>query len=75
VRPVGTPAPVTTAHSAEFVFGFVLDGGITLSADGHGDRRLTEGDSFVVPAGLRHTLSSPTADLQLLDVSLPDNVT
>jgi quercetin dioxygenase-like cupin family protein len=74
VRPVGSPAPVTSAHTAEFVFGFVLDGAITLSADGHGEHRLTEGDSFVVPAGLRHTLSAATADLQLLDVSLPDDV-
>ena len=74
VRPVGSPAPVSTTHSAEFVFGFVLKGSITLAADGHGEHRLTEGDSFVVPAGLRHTLSAPSADLQLLDVSLPDDV-
>lgn len=75
VRPVGSPAPAGTAHNAEFVFGFVLEGGITLAADGHGEHRLHEGDSFVVPAGLHHTFSAPTTDLQLLDVTLPGDLT
>lgn len=74
VRPVGSPAPVSTSHSAEFVFGFVLDGQVTLTADGHGEHRLTEGDSFVVPAGVLHTLSNPTPEFQLLDVTLPGDV-
>lgn len=74
VRPIGSPPPSSSVHSAEFVFGFVLEGSVNLSADGHGDRRLGEGDSFVVPAGLRHTLSDASTDLQLLDVSLPDVV-
>lgn len=74
VRPVGSPTAVTTEHSAEFVFGFVLEGSVTLAADGHGEHRLCEGDSFVVPAGVGHTFSAPTPDLQLLDVTLPGDV-
>ncbi|MFM7687582.1 MAG: cupin domain-containing protein [Actinomycetota bacterium] len=74
VRPVGSAAPVSAEHSAEFVFGFVLQGGLTLTAEGHVEHRLTEGDSFVVPAGVPHTLSAPTPDLQLLDVTLPGDI-
>lgn len=71
VRPVGAPSPVTAQHDAEFVFHFVLDGAITLQrADGE-PLRLGEGDSFVMPANTPYTLSEPTSDAQLLDVTLP----
>ena len=72
VRPIGHTAPVTARHSAEFVFHFVLDGGITLQRADDASVRLGEGDSFVMPAQTRYTLSDPTSDLQLLDVTLPD---
>lgn len=71
VRPVGAPAPATTTHTAEFLFHFVLDGAITLQRDTDHPVRLTEGDSFVVPAHMPYTLSEPSPDLQLLDVTLP----
>ena len=71
VRPVGSPAPVTTSHDAEFVFTFVLDGAITLQRADDEPLRLGEGDSFVMPAHTPYTLSDPSADLQLLDVTLP----
>ncbi len=74
VRPVGSPAAVTTRHAAEFVFTFVLDGGITLQRAGDEPLRLDEGDSFVVPAHTDYTLSEPTSNLQLLDVTLPAEV-
>ena len=74
VRPVGSPLPVTTRHSAEFVFTFVLDGGLTLQRANDEPLRLHEGDSFVVPAHTDYTLSDPTSDLQLLDVTLPSEV-
>ncbi len=74
VRPLGSPAPVTTQHGAEFMFQFVLDGGITLQRADDEPIRLGEGDSFVMPAHMPYTLSEPTSDLQLLDVTLPDAI-
>jgi mannose-6-phosphate isomerase-like protein (cupin superfamily) len=71
VRPVGSPTPVTATHDAEFLFHFVLDGGITLQRGDDAPLRLGEGDSFVMPAHTPYTLSEPTADAQLLDVTLP----
>jgi quercetin dioxygenase-like cupin family protein len=74
VRPVGSPSPVTTQHAAEFLFHFVLDGAITLQRGDDAPLRLGEGDSFVMPAHTPYTLSEPTADAQLLDVTLPETV-
>lgn len=76
VRPMGTgvPIPVAARHAAEFVFTFVLDGGITLQRGDDAPVRLGEGDSFTMPAHTDYTLSDPTANLQLLDVTLPDAV-
>jgi mannose-6-phosphate isomerase-like protein (cupin superfamily) len=74
VRPVGAPPPVTTTHSAEFVFTFVLDGTLTLRRGEDEPLHLNEGDSFVVPAHTPYTLSDPSADLQLLDVTLPAEI-
>ena len=71
LRPSGKPQPVTTAHESEFQFHFVLDGAITLQRAGDEPMRLQDGDSFVVPANVAYTLSEPTADAQLLDVTLP----
>jgi quercetin dioxygenase-like cupin family protein len=74
VRPVGQPQPVTFRHSAEFVFGFVLDGAVTLQRAHDQPLRLVEGDAFVLPSATDFTLSDPSPDLQLLDVTLPDTV-
>ena len=71
LRPVGQPPPVTTAHSSEFQFHFVLNGSITVQRESDEPMRLHDGDSFVVPANVAYTLSAPTADAQLLDVTLP----
>ena len=71
LRPVGSPQPVTTSHDREFQFHFVLDGEVTLQREGDTAMRLRDGDSFVVPANVPYTLSEPTADMQLLDVTLP----
>lgn len=71
LRPVGKPPAVTLTHHNEFQFHFVLDGAVTLESDGTAPVRLGDGDSFVIPAHLAYTLSEPTADAQLLDVTLP----
>jgi quercetin dioxygenase-like cupin family protein len=61
-------------HDAEFVFGFVLEGGVTLDCDGRDPFALVAGDTFVVPAGMPYRFTDCTADLELLDVTLPDVV-
>lgn len=71
LRPTTRPRAVTARHHGEFQFHFVLDGAITLEGGDHSLARLVEGDSFVVPAHVDYTLSDPTPDLQLLDVTLP----
>jgi quercetin dioxygenase-like cupin family protein len=83
-RPIGTGASPATSfvqHHAEFVLLFVLSGSATFehaADDGEGlvaDRHeLVEGDTLVVPAGLAHRLVECSADLELLDVTLPDVV-
>ena len=65
---------LTASHGAEFVFTFVLDGSLTLQRNDDPPLRLGEGDSFVVPAHTAYTLRDPSADLQLLDVTLPAEV-
>ena len=47
----------------------VLSRSLRLAADA--PLRLAEGDSFVMPAHTPYTLSEPTPDAQLLDVTLP----
>lgn len=71
VRPRSSMPPVTCSHDAEFLFLFVLDGGVTLQTEGHGPERLAAGDSVVVPAGMRHSLADPSTELELLEVTLP----
>jgi quercetin dioxygenase-like cupin family protein len=56
VRPAGSPPPVTVAHDAELWFLFVLEGAVTIVADGHPTERLAVGGSVAVPAGLAHRL-------------------
>ncbi|MBU6317902.1 MAG: cupin domain-containing protein, partial [Acidobacteria bacterium] len=70
----GTTHTLRCTHDAEFVFGFVLEGGVTLECDGHDPFALVAGDTFVVPAGMPYRFADCTADLELLDVTLPDVV-
>ncbi|HEX2570519.1 MAG TPA: cupin domain-containing protein [Polyangia bacterium] len=74
VRPRVSAPPVMCSHDAEFLFWFVLDGGVTLQAEGRGAERLAAGDSVVVPAGMRHALAEPSPELELLEVTLPAEV-
>ena len=49
----------------------ILDGEITLQRGNDQPARLRDGDTFVVPANVVYTISEPTHDAQLLDVTLP----
>lgn len=65
------PSPRPYRHDAELSFVFVLAGGVTLTCEGHGAHALGPSDAAVVPAGLPHTLSDATHDLEFLAVALP----
>jgi quercetin dioxygenase-like cupin family protein len=72
-RPDG-PAP-WTQHQGDILFTFVMAGAMTLQGQGKDPYRLSPGDAFVIPPGMATCYSEPTADLELLEVSLPGNPT
>lgn len=75
VRPIGaTDRTDHVRHHAEFVFGFVLSGSAALEVTGHDPARVEAGDSFVLPADTTYALGACSSDLELLDVTLPDEV-
>lgn len=67
----GVTSIAAHSHSAEFVFVFVLAGAASLQAEGHDKQELSEGDSFVIPEGLKYCLEEGSGDLELLEVALP----
>ncbi len=70
-RPIGV-AP-WTKHSGDILFGFVMAGAMTLEGEGKDPYRLEVGDAFVIPPEMATRYSDPTADLALIEVSLPGN--
>jgi len=71
-RPAGGAAP-WTKHHGDILFTFVMKGGMVLEGEGKEPFRLEPGDAFVIPPGMATRYSEPTADLELLEVSLPGN--
>jgi quercetin dioxygenase-like cupin family protein len=71
-RPVGG-APPWTRHDSDILFTFVMNGGMRLEGEGKEPYRLSPGDAFVIPPGMATRYAEPTADLELLEVSLPGN--
>lgn len=71
LRPSGPLAPARTTHDAEFRFAFVLVGSVILDVEGRAADRLGPGDAFTLPAGLPYRLAEPSADFELLEISLP----
>lgn len=59
------------APCAELHFTFLRSGAMTLEAEGRAPRRLEAGDAFTTPPGLATRYAGATADLELLEVSLP----
>ena len=64
-------AAVVTSHDADILFTFVLRGGMRLRASGPGAQDLRAGDAFTVPPQTRTAYERCSADLELLQVSLP----
>lgn len=71
VRPTAPVDGEVTSHTSDILFTFVLSGSVTLTGERQGAHALTEGDAYVVPPDLKTSLGGCSADLQLLEVSLP----
>jgi len=63
--------PVVTSHDADILFTFVLRGAMRLRASGLQAQDLRAGDAFTVPPRTRTAYERCSADLELLEVSLP----
>jgi mannose-6-phosphate isomerase-like protein (cupin superfamily) len=70
-RVAGVPRGEATRHGGEFLFLFVLQGTATFAAEGRRAEPLAVGDAVTIPADLSHVLAECSADLELLEVSLP----
>jgi len=70
VRP-GPGTPAAMRHDSDILFGFVMGGQMTLCGEGKDPYRLSYGDAFVIPPGMATTWADPSADFELLEVSLP----
>ena len=62
--------PATT-HEGDILFGFVMDGTMTLESAGQAPAALTEGDAFVIPPEMVTRFADVSDDFELLEVSLP----
>ena len=67
----GEGNPVWTRHDTDILFTFVMAGTVTLEGEGRDPQDLSAGDAFVLPPRLKTRLSAPSADVELLEVSLP----
>jgi len=70
-RAVGSTPGQVTSHTSDILFTFVLSGSVTLRGEGQGAHALGEGDAYVIPPHVKTSLTDASADLQLLEVSLP----
>lgn len=64
------PPALPLMHDGEFLFLYVLAGGMTLRSAAHGEHPLAVDDSCVVPAGTHFTLDAD-GGCELLEVKLP----
>jgi quercetin dioxygenase-like cupin family protein len=62
-----------TKHAGDILFSFVMSGEMLLEGEGKDAFKLSPGDAFVIPPGMATRYSDCSADLQLLEVSLPGN--
>ena len=62
-----------TRHEGDILFTFVMSGHMRLEGEGKDPFDLSPGDAFVIPPGMATRYANPSADLELLEVSLPGN--
>ena len=60
-----------STHSADILFTFVMEGSMTLEGEGRKPYPLEAGDAFVIPPDMKTRYADISADLELLEVSLP----
>ena len=70
VQPTDQPAP-WTRHRGDILFSFVMSGSMTLHGEGKAPFRVEMGDAFVIPPGMATRYGAASADLEVLEVSLP----
>ena len=63
-------APAKTTHDADIHFTFVMEGRMTLEAEGQPPRDLERGDAFVIPPGMVAQYTNCSEDLELLEATL-----
>jgi mannose-6-phosphate isomerase-like protein (cupin superfamily) len=73
VRPQGRPPAISQVHANEFCFYFVLSGSVRMLVDGQA-QQLESDDSITIPGGMAYTLAETSADLALLEVTLPADI-
>lgn len=66
-------APPATRHSGDILFNFVLQGTMTLLGEQQPAVDVSRGDAFVIPPGMSTRYANCSADLELLEVTLPGN--
>lgn len=74
VRRADGVSPAFT-HNADIHFTFVMEGTMTLHADGQEDRKLQAGDGFVIPPDMVVQYQDVSEDIELLEVALRGDFT
>ena len=64
-----------SSHNCDILFNFVMGGNMILTASEQRPYELTSGDAFVIPPNILTEYSNVSADLELLEVSLPGEFT
>lgn len=73
VRSCGRKQSPCSSHTAELLFGFVLQGKATLRGEGQSSHALAAGDAFAVPPHWKMWLCQCSQDLEILEVAWPGN--
>ena len=71
IRAANRGAGTVSSHDADILFTFVLEGRMRFRASGLEAQDLRAGDAFVIPPHTRTAYDGCSADLELLEVSLP----
>ncbi len=67
----GVASAAALVHDGELLFWYVLAGTATLHTEGRPDEPLGGGAAVAIPAGSSHRLTETSADLELLEITLP----